>query len=80
LSLPFEKILVVLAQLRHMPLAEWSKKAAVENEQYVRIAAKISQANWLALEIDQGEVRGRGVESNFRHRNFPYNDPRLHSN
>lgn len=61
LSLPFCEFLVVLAQLRHVPAAEWSKKATVEHEQHVRFAAKIGQANRLTLEIAQGEVWGWDV-------------------
>jgi hypothetical protein len=29
------KLVIVLAQLRHMLLAEWSLKGAIENQQYV---------------------------------------------
>jgi len=50
-----------------MPTAERSYKAAVEYEQDVRLAAKIGQANRLALEIGQSEVRGRGVKWDLRH-------------
>jgi hypothetical protein len=31
LSLPFDKFLMILAQLRHMPLAERSGKTTIEN-------------------------------------------------
>lgn len=42
------KLVIVLAQLRHMLLAEWSDKGAVENQQHVFLAAQISQAEDLA--------------------------------
>jgi hypothetical protein len=44
-----------------MPLAEWSKKTAVENQNYVRLTAEICQAHWLVLEIIQGKIGGWGV-------------------
>jgi hypothetical protein len=67
LSLTFDEVLIVLAQLRHVPLAEWSGKAAVENQQHVRFAAKIGQANRLTLEILQSEIWGRGVKRDLGH-------------
>jgi hypothetical protein len=42
------KLVIVLAQLRHMLLAEWPDKGAVENQQHVFLAAQISQAEDLA--------------------------------
>jgi hypothetical protein len=41
LCLPFDEFWVVLAQLRHMRLAEASDKGAVENQQHVRFTMKI---------------------------------------
>jgi hypothetical protein len=41
LRLPFFKFQIVLAQLRHVPLAEWSGKAAIEYEQYVGLPFEI---------------------------------------
>jgi hypothetical protein len=46
---PFvQKLIIVLAQLRHMLLAEWSLESAVENQQHVFLAAQISQGENLA--------------------------------
>jgi len=62
LRLPFDEFWVILAQLRHMPLAEWSDKGAVENQQHVRFTMKIGQANGFTLEILQGKIGGGGVK------------------
>jgi hypothetical protein len=51
LGLPFDKILRVMASLRHMLLAEWTGKTAVKHEKNVRFATKISHSNQLAFEI-----------------------------
>jgi hypothetical protein len=67
LSLTFDEFLIVLAQLRHVPLAKWSGKATVEHEQNIFFAVKIGQANRLTLEILQGEIRGRGVKRDLGH-------------
>ncbi len=72
LGLPLDEFLVILAQLRHVPAAEWSNEAAVEHEQDMRCAAKIGQAKWLALIIGQGEVRGGGIKQDLRHRIYLY--------
>lgn len=61
------EFLMVLAQLHHVPLAEWSGKAAVENEQNIRPPAKIGQSDRFAPEIFQRKIGCRGVQSNFRH-------------
>jgi hypothetical protein len=45
-----------------MPLAEWSGKAAVEDEKNMGFAAKIGQAYRIALEISQGEIGCGGIE------------------
>ena len=55
------KLIIVLAQLRHMRAAEWSHKAAVENKQYILPAAVISQTDHIAVEIGQLEIRCRCV-------------------
>ena len=56
------KFLVVLAQLRHMPTAERSDKAAVENQQHGLLTTEIGQSNLLAAKVGQFEIRGGGVE------------------
>ena len=56
-SLPFFKFQIVLAQLRHVPLAEWSGKTAVEHQQDICLSFEIGQAYYLTLEIRQGKVR-----------------------
>jgi hypothetical protein len=60
-GLPFFKFSEVLAQLRHMQLAEGSGKPAVEDEQHVGLASKINEADGLASEILQAEIWGWGV-------------------
>jgi hypothetical protein len=35
------KLFVVMAQLRHVPLAEWSGEAAVQDENYMAFAFEI---------------------------------------
>ncbi len=69
---PFDEFLIVLAQLRHVPLAERSGKGAVEDQQYVGFAAKIGEANGLSLEIRQSEIRRRGIDCNSRHELTPF--------
>jgi hypothetical protein len=49
---------MVLAQLRHVPAAERSEKAAVENQQHVFLVLKIGQPNLIAVEIRQCEIGG----------------------
>ena len=39
-DITFNKFLMILAQLRHMLLAEWSGKCAVEDQQYILLAAQ----------------------------------------
>jgi hypothetical protein len=54
-----------------MPLAEWSGKGAVENQQYVGFTEKIGEADSLALEILQGEIGGGSIEGDFWHILYP---------
>ena len=51
LSLPLNKFLKVMAQLRHMPLAKWSDKPTVENQQDVRLTFEIGQLNRFSTKI-----------------------------
>lgn len=67
LSLATLKFLVVMAQLHHMLLAERSEKAPVENEQHIRLPAKIGQADQLIPEVLQGKIGCRGVNGYFWH-------------
>lgn len=64
---PLNKILKVLAQLRHVLLAEWSGKAAVEYQQDVLFPFVIREMDGLTLKILQGEIRGRGIQCYFWH-------------
>jgi len=42
---------VVLTQLRHMPLAEWSGKGAVEHQQHIFLADKVFQRKVFSRKI-----------------------------
>lgn len=55
-GLAVHKFLKVMAQLRHMPLAEWSGKAAVEDDQDVVCSAEIGELNGFTPEIIEGEI------------------------
>jgi hypothetical protein len=44
-----------------MPLAEWSGKTAIENQNYMFDAAKFGQFYRFAPKISQSEVGGRGA-------------------
>ena len=48
---PFAKLLVVLAQLRHVRAAEWSLETAIENKQDVLFAFVIRKCDPVALII-----------------------------
>lgn len=52
----FQKFVVLTAQLRHVPLAVGSKKAAVKNQEYVLFLFKIGKAEFFSVEICQCEV------------------------
>ena len=43
-----DKLLIVLAQLRHVRAAEWSGKGAVENQQHIFLSVKICQVDGFA--------------------------------
>jgi hypothetical protein len=59
-----------------MPLAEWSSKGAVENQQHVDFTAKIGKANSFTLEIGEGEIGSGSTEGNFGHFRDPFlNEP-----
>ena len=62
LRLPFDKICKILAQLRNVPLAEWSGKTAIIYQYYIRFPGEIGQAYCLPLEILQGEIWSVGME------------------
>ncbi len=51
LGLPVDKFLKVLTQLRHMPLAKWSDKSAVENQKNIGLPFETGQLNYVSLEI-----------------------------
>jgi hypothetical protein len=59
---PLNKLWIVLAQLRHMLLAERSNKSAVENQDDMRLAPALGQAHRVTPEIGQGEIWGRDVQ------------------
>lgn len=60
LRVTIDEVLVVLAQLRQMPTAIGSGKAAGEDKDNVLLASKISEANRLSLQADQCEIGGEG--------------------
>ena len=51
-----DKFSVVLTQLRHMPLAEWSGKGAIEHQQHNFLALQVRQGKVLPGEVGQGEI------------------------
>ena len=61
LGLAGDKLVIVLAQLRHMRTAEWSGKTTVENHHHVLVAAEIRKAHWSAPEIGQCKIGGGDV-------------------
>lgn len=63
----FCEFVVILAQLRHVPSAEGSEKAAIENEQDVLLQVKICEADLIAVEIGQCEIGGGFVEFSTTH-------------
>jgi len=50
-----------------MPLAEWSNKAAVENQQHIEFTFQVRKAERLPLVTGQAEIRGGGVQGNSGH-------------
>jgi len=58
LGLALDKALIILAQLRQVPAAEGSDKAAVKDQHYVLAPAIIGQAHGPALGIGQAKIRG----------------------
>src|SRR4030067_3013561 len=61
-----DKLGVILAQLRHVPAAERSKKAPVEYQQDI-LALQGRQANFLPGKIRHFEIRGKSIERDSRH-------------
>jgi len=62
-----DELLILLAQLRHVPLAEWSEETAIEYQQHVFPTEKISQRNPVAVEISQSECGRRSIAFDFVH-------------
>jgi hypothetical protein len=60
--MPFDKILIILAQLRHVALAEGSGKTTVENQQNIELSAKIRKTDGFTLKILQDEIGSGGVQ------------------
>ena len=48
---------IILTQLRHMPLAERSQKAAVENQQNIGFVFEIRKRNFLTISIHESKLR-----------------------
>jgi len=59
LGAPFYKFQIVLAQLRHMPAAVWSNKAAVENKNDMPGAFIIREPDLPSLEVCQFKIGRR---------------------
>jgi hypothetical protein len=55
----FNEFSKVLTQLRHVPAAEWSQEAPVENKDNVAAVFKVRKPDGLAVKIVQFEIRGR---------------------
>jgi hypothetical protein len=45
------EFVVISAQLRHMPAAEWSKKAAIEDQDNILLKFVIGKTDWLPIII-----------------------------
>jgi len=65
LSPNFLKLVMILAQLRHVPAAERSDETAVEDQQDLLLTFKIGQCHLLAVEIFKSKIRGWGVQLYF---------------
>jgi DNA-binding IclR family transcriptional regulator len=50
-----------------MPLAEWSDKTAIKDEDYMSFAMKIRELDEITVEIGELKIRGGGVDRNFCH-------------
>jgi hypothetical protein len=50
-----------------MPLAEWSVKTTVENQDDMRLPAKIGKADGVATKISQFEIGSGGIQGYFWH-------------
>jgi hypothetical protein len=61
LCLPVNEFLIVMAQLCHMPLAEWSHESTIENKQDVGLSLEIGKSDRFSLKILKDEIRSRGV-------------------
>ena len=64
---PGPKLLVSLAQLRHVPTAERSGEASVEDEDHMGFALEIRETDLRATEVLKGKVRCWGVQGDSRH-------------
>ncbi len=75
LSVPAGKFFKVTAQLRHMPLAEWSGKAAVENQQNIVFAEEVGEGDRFPAKVGKRKIRGGRIQSNNGHSDGPFRSP-----
>lgn len=61
------EFLMVETQLRHMPLAEWSGKAAVKDQENIRFCLVIGEFYSFTVKILQRKIRRFGIQFNFWH-------------
>lgn len=57
-GVPLDKLRIIAAQLRHVPLAEGSAEAAVKDQNNVLFAPEVGEAYYLALAA--GHLEGGG--------------------
>jgi hypothetical protein len=50
-------MLIILTQLRHVLLGEWSKKSTIENHHHIFSVGKIRKGYAVPVQIEQSEIR-----------------------
>lgn len=60
-SIPFPKLRIVLAQLRQMPAAVRSGKAAIKDQYDMLLVVILRKGDFIALEISQREIGSNGL-------------------
>jgi len=71
------EFVIILAQLRHVLLAEGSEKSAVENEENILFVLKIGQVDFASCEIGQREIWSGLVEFGAAHNGMTKMMPKI---
>jgi hypothetical protein len=74
LNLLFHKLIVILAQLRHVPSAKRSHETAIEDQDYILAALEIRKTHGLTVEILQSKIRCFLVDGYFGHELYLFNE------